>query len=129
MSSVLGQRSFRIQKRWSRLISAISRRSMRIRSRSYQNADGLEWRESSVVRTSWRRKTHLAIALGVEAIKQGYRTAFTSTQGLLASLAKANNSENRLEEKLRALCTPKLLIIDEIGYLPLDRLEPTCSFN
>lgn len=65
-------------------------------------------------------KTHLAIALGVEAIKQGYRTAFMSTQGLLASLAKAN-SENRLEEKLRALCTPKLLIIDEIGYLPLDR--------
>ncbi|MDP3936376.1 MAG: IS21-like element helper ATPase IstB, partial [Alphaproteobacteria bacterium] len=95
---------------------------------SYQpslNADQIKelskCRESSAARTSWgRKKTHLAIALGVEAIKQGYRTAFMSTQGLLASLAKAN-SENRLEEKLRALCTPKLLIIDEIGYLPLDR--------
>lgn len=30
-------------------------------------------------------------------------------------------SDNHLEEKLRSLCQPKLLIIDEIGYLPLDR--------
>lgn len=65
-------------------------------------------------------KTHLAIALGVEAIKKGYRTLFTTTQNLLASLAKAN-SENHLEERLKTLSYPKLLIIDEIGYLPLDR--------
>ena len=63
-------------------------------------------------------KTHLAVALGIEAIKQGYRTAFMTTQGLLTSLAKAH-SENRLEERIKALCYPKLLIIDEIGYLPL----------
>lgn len=65
-------------------------------------------------------KTHLAVALGIEAIRRGYRTLFVSTQGLLASLAKAQ-SENKLEERLRMLSQPKLLIVDEIGYLPLDR--------
>ena len=73
-------------------------------------------------------KTHLAVALGVEAIKRGYRTLFLSTQGLLASLAKAH-SENKLEERLRVLCQPKLLIIDEIGYLPLDRHGASLFFQ
>lgn len=73
-------------------------------------------------------KTHLAVALGIEAIKQGYRAQFVSTQGLLASLAKAQ-SENKLEERLRTLCQPKLLIIDEIGYLPLDRHGASLFFQ
>ncbi len=73
-------------------------------------------------------KTHLSVALGIEAIKQGYRTAFMSTQGLLASLAKAH-SENKLEERIRVLCQPKLLIIDEIGYLPLDRHGASLFFQ
>ncbi len=73
-------------------------------------------------------KTHLAVALGIEAIKQGYRTLFTSTQNLLVGLAKAHN-ENKLEEKLRTLCQPKLLIIDEIGYLPLDRHGASLFFQ
>lgn len=73
-------------------------------------------------------KTHLAIALGIEAIKQGYRTLFLSTQGLLASLAKAH-SENKLEERIKTLCQPKLLIIDEIGYLPLDRHGASLFFQ
>lgn len=73
-------------------------------------------------------KTHLSVALGIEAIKQGYRTLFVTTQGLLASLAKAN-SENKLEERLRMLCQPKLLIIDEIGYLPLDRHGASLFFQ
>ena len=73
-------------------------------------------------------KTHLAIALGIAAIKQGYRTLFMSTQGLLASLAKAH-SENKLEERLKVFCQPKLLIIDEIGYLPLDRHGASLFFQ
>lgn len=73
-------------------------------------------------------KTHLAIALGLEAIKKGYRTLFVSTQGLLASLAKAH-SENKLEERLKVLAQPKLLIIDEIGYLPLDRHGASLFFQ
>lgn len=73
-------------------------------------------------------KTHLAVALGIEAIRRGYRTLFVSTQGLLASLAKAQ-SENKLEERLRVLSQPKLLIIDEIGYLPLDRQGASLFFQ
>ena len=73
-------------------------------------------------------KTHLAVALGIEAIKKGYRTLFVSTQGLLASLAKAH-SENKLEERVRILCQPKLLIIDESGYLPLDRHGASLFFQ
>jgi DNA replication protein DnaC len=73
-------------------------------------------------------KTHLATALGIEAIKKGYRTLFMSTQGLLTLLAKAH-SENHLEEKIRALCQPKVLIVDEIGYLPLERHGASLFFQ
>jgi len=66
-------------------------------------------------------KTHLAVALGVKACAAGYRTLFTTAAALITTLTRAQ-SENRLEEKLKALTQPKLLILDEIGYLPLRRL-------
>ena len=65
-------------------------------------------------------KTHLAVALGLTACAQGIRTLFTTATGLLATLGKAF-SENRLEERLKLLTQPPLLIIDEIGYIPIDR--------
>lgn len=65
-------------------------------------------------------KTHLAIALGRAAIERGYSTLFTSAVGLLTSLAKAQ-SEGHLEERLTLFCKPKLLIVDELGYLPFER--------
>ena len=64
-------------------------------------------------------KTHLSIALGREAILAGYTVQFTSATTLVAGLAKAH-SERRLDEKLLALSKPKLLIVDELGYLPLE---------
>ena len=73
-------------------------------------------------------KTHLAVALGIEAIRQGYKTLFLSTQSVLTLLAKAQ-SENKLEEKLRSLCQPKLLIIDEIGYIPFDKQGANLFFQ
>lgn len=73
-------------------------------------------------------KTHLAVALGVEAIRLGYRTAFVSAQGLIGSLTRAHG-ENRLEERLKAFTQPKLLIIDEIGYIPIDRLGANLFFQ
>jgi DNA replication protein DnaC len=63
-------------------------------------------------------KTHLAIALGREAILAGYSVQFTTPRALVAGLAKAH-AEKRLDEKLMALSKPKLLIVDELGYLPL----------
>lgn len=64
-------------------------------------------------------KTHLAIALGREAILAGYSVQFTTAMALVATLAKAHG-EKRLDEKLLALSKAKLLIVDELGYLPLE---------
>lgn len=64
-------------------------------------------------------KTHLAVALGREAIKQGYSVLFITAASLLTQLAKAH-MENKLEERISHFSKAKLLIIDELGYLPFD---------
>jgi DNA replication protein DnaC len=63
-------------------------------------------------------KTHLAIALAVEAVKAGRSVYFTTLAELVAALAKAER-EGTLRERLRFLCRPQLLVVDEIGYLPV----------
>jgi DNA replication protein DnaC len=65
-------------------------------------------------------KTHLAVALALKACEQGVRTLFTTATGLIATLGKAF-AEGRLDEKLKLLAQPGVLVIDEIGYLPIDR--------
>lgn len=64
-------------------------------------------------------KTHLAVALGREAILAGYSVQFTTAMALVAGLAKAHG-EKRLDEKLLGFTKAKLLIVDELGYLPLE---------
>ena len=64
-------------------------------------------------------KSHLAIALGIEAIKAGLSVYFTNAGTLIDRLKKANR-DGLVEEKLRTLTKYKLLIIDEMGYLPFD---------
>ena len=73
-------------------------------------------------------KTHLAVGLGLKACALGYRTAFTTAAGLISTLMRAHN-EGRLEERLKLLVQPKLLIVDEIGYLPIDRLGANLFFQ
>src|SRR3954467_10603818 len=63
-------------------------------------------------------KTHLALALGVEAVKSGRSVYFATLADIVSSLAKAER-EGTLRERLRFLCRPQLLIVDEIGYLPV----------
>ena len=63
-------------------------------------------------------KTHLALALGVEAVKAGRSVYFATLADLVGSLAKAER-EGTLRERLRFLCRPQLLVVDEIGYLPV----------
>lgn len=65
-------------------------------------------------------KTHLAISLGIAAAKKRYLTYFTSCHDLIMQLKKAH-TENRLDQRLKQYCKYRLLIIDEIGYLPVDR--------
>jgi DNA replication protein DnaC len=63
-------------------------------------------------------KSHLSVALGVEAIKAARSVYFTTLADLVGVLAKAER-EGSLREKIRFLCRFALLIVDEIGYLPV----------
>ena len=63
-------------------------------------------------------KSHLAVALGVEAVRAGRSVYFSSLADIVASLARAER-EGTLRERIRFLCRASLLIVDEIGYLPV----------
>jgi len=73
-------------------------------------------------------KTHLAVALGMKACEQGVRTLFVTATALITTLGKAL-AEGRLDERLKLLAQPQLLIIDEIGYLPIDRQGANLFFQ
>jgi DNA replication protein DnaC len=65
-------------------------------------------------------KSHLAIGLGRKVVEQGHTVRFTTATALLANLGKAE-SDGSLVEKLTEYTKPRLLIIDELGYLPFER--------
>jgi DNA replication protein DnaC len=65
-------------------------------------------------------KSHLAIGLGRKVVEQGHTVRFTTATALLAVLGKAE-SEGNLGDKLTEYSKPRLLIIDELGYLPFER--------
>ena len=74
-------------------------------------------------------KSHLAISLAYKATQQGIKTRFITAADLMLQLATAKKQE-RLENYLkRSILGPKLLIIDEIGYLPFGREEANLFFN
>ena len=63
-------------------------------------------------------KSHLATALAVEAVKAGKSVAFATLADIVTALAKAER-EGTLRERLRFLGRASLLVVDEIGYLPV----------
>lgn len=65
-------------------------------------------------------KTHVAIALALAACRVGYKVLFTTLADLIAQLHAAL-ADHSLAARLKALCQIDLLIIDEVGYLPLDK--------
>jgi len=73
-------------------------------------------------------KTHLAVGLGVKAVEAGYSVLFLSLEGLMTRLVRAKHA-NRLERALQQLTYPKVLILDELGYLPLSRDEASLFFR
>jgi DNA replication protein DnaC len=73
-------------------------------------------------------KTHLATALGVLTCELGHRVYFTSALEMARKLTKAM-AENRLHREMNKLTHPKLLIIDEIGYLALDAPQSALVFQ
>lgn len=73
-------------------------------------------------------KTHLSVALGVKAVEAGYSVVFHTLETLMTRLTRASY-ENRLEATLKQLTYPKLLIVDELGYLPLTPSEASLFFR
>ena len=73
-------------------------------------------------------KTHLAIALGRACVEAGHSVLFESAVALLTSLSRAEN-EGKLDEKLRFYCKPKLLVLDELGYLPFEKRSAHLFFQ
>lgn len=73
-------------------------------------------------------KTHLAVALGVRAVEAGYSVLFHTLESLMTRLNRAQH-ENRLDATLKQLTYPKLLILDELGYLPLSHHEASLFFR
>lgn len=63
-------------------------------------------------------KSHLCIALGVEAVRAGKSVYFGTLAEIVASMAKAER-EGNLTQRVRYLARNSLLIVDEIGYLPI----------
>ena len=73
-------------------------------------------------------KTHLAIGLGIAATEAGYRTYFTTAMDMVHALEAAHR-EGSSAYKLRTYLSPSVLVIDELGYLPLDQASANWIFQ
>ena len=73
-------------------------------------------------------KSHLAIAIGIEAVNAGHTVYFANINKIVEKLKTASRMD-KLEKKLQAYAKFKLIIIDEIGYLPLDTEGAHCLFQ
>lgn len=74
-------------------------------------------------------KTHIAVALGYKAVQAGIKTRFISASDLILQLSTAQRQDNYKQVMQRAVITPRLLIIDEIGYLPFSAHESKLLFD
>ena len=73
-------------------------------------------------------KTHLATALGRHACEQGHTVLFTTAVDIVNTLAAAQAAQ-RLRAELRRYTRPEVLVVDELGYLPIDKLGADLLFQ
>lgn len=73
-------------------------------------------------------KTHIAVALAVAACRAGYSIYFTSLDDMVRHL-KAAEDQGRLISKLTSYLRPAVLVVDEVGYQPLERAEANLVFQ
>ena len=86
-------------------------------------------REHRAARPSGVGKTHIALALAYRAVLAGHKVRFLTAADLMLQLAIAK-AQGRLNEYFnRAIIGPKLLVVDELGYLPFGREEANLFFN
>ena len=74
------------------------------------------------------KKPHLATAIGISCSRARYQTYFITFEKLINELRKAHN-ENRLENRLKIYAKYKVLIIDEVGYMPISEDEANMFFQ
>lgn len=74
-------------------------------------------------------KTHLAVALAMRAIQAGIKVRFLSAADLMLQLASAHGQGRLREYFNRAVLGPRLLVVDELGYLPFGREQASLFFN
>jgi DNA replication protein DnaC len=73
-------------------------------------------------------KTHLATALGHHACEKGHSVLFTTAVDIVNTLSAAQATQ-RLRKELRRYTRPALLVVDELGYLPIDKLGADLLFQ
>jgi len=73
-------------------------------------------------------KTHIAVGLAMEAIRGGFGAYFITANDLVNDLGRAAR-EGKLDQRMRQFTRPKVLIVDEVGYLPLDPIGATIFFQ
>ena len=73
-------------------------------------------------------KTHLAIALALRAIDNGFGAYFVRAYDLMEDLRKARNEHN-LDRRMKVYLAPKVLVVDEFGIWPYDREAATAFFT
>ncbi len=73
-------------------------------------------------------KTHIAVALAVAACRAGFSIYFTTLDDMVRHL-KAAEDAGRLTSKLRSYLRPSVLVVDEVGYQPLERAEANLVFQ
>ncbi|MBV9483695.1 MAG: IS21-like element helper ATPase IstB [Acidobacteria bacterium] len=73
-------------------------------------------------------KTHLSVSLAEASIQSGFGAYFITAHDLVTDLGRAYR-EGRLDRRMRVYLAPRVLVIDEMGYLPLDDLGATIFFQ
>ena len=73
-------------------------------------------------------KTHLAIALGYQACENGYRVSYTTMQSLMQVL-RTSEIDRRSKAKMNRIQKSNLLVVDEVGYLPITSTEGNLFFQ
>lgn len=73
-------------------------------------------------------KTHLAVSIGIESAKNRYQTYFINCNELILQLKKAK-LENTLARRLKHFTSYSVLIIDEVGFLPIDASDANLLFQ
>ena len=73
-------------------------------------------------------KTHLAVALAIKAVEAGYRGYFTTADEMVTALAAARR-EGTFTTKLRTYTSPSVLVIDDVGLLPMEQGGATAFFH